>query len=178
MDKIHQRNQYQWASILILLTALIQSSASLFEGSDYIISMLTTLTIGYLTYLTPRGGFLGFLISSLIVGLITSTEFPTLLLITGPLGISLGWSQYLKKGALRTAINAGIIMAMGMYIMTFFLDIPVFKGQLESLYPNIQLVQIYFLFALSYAWLCFRILNSLTHCVHFPLTRKGVSLHK
>lgn len=151
--------------VLITLTILLQVSNYLGPGIGSLLSFFTTLTIGYLTYLTPVGGILGLLFSGFVIGLIQPIEAPIFLLITGPLGIALGGSQHLKRGPLRTTLSAGITLVLGMYIMTFLLNIPVFGGMLETTYSTLAIIHIYLLVAHSYAWIWFRILNHFTHSV-------------
>lgn len=156
------------STILITLTILLQISNHFWPGIGSLLSFFTTLTIGYLTYLSPVGGIFGLLFSGLIIGLIQPIEVPIFLLITGPLGVALGGSQHLQRGPLRTTISAGVTLVLGMYIMTFLLNIPVFGGMLETNYSTLSLIHIYLLVAHSYAWIWFRILNHFTHSVSIP----------
>lgn len=140
------------AGLMAALTACFQLAAAFLPGPGHALSAMGTLPIALLACISPAAGLAALLTGSVLVSMISPAEAPILLLMTGPLGLALGWAKNRLFPRWLQVLWAGLILAAGMSLLTYLVGMPAFGNLLAGWGPWLVLA-FYLCFAFVYTWL-------------------------
>lgn len=142
-------------SLLASIAILLQISVVLFPGVGAMFGPFNTLPIALAAYISPKGGFLCYIIATWLTLMIVPTAAPILALCTGPLGIALGWGLHYSLPRMATVLTGATMFTAGILLMTQLLGVPFFTFAAGRGFTTTLLIYAGFSLIYSYAWVRF-----------------------
>jgi|GEM_PF-3342818 len=140
--------------LMTAFTVILASSSLYIPIGGALLCRFAALFIAAATTISPKGGIFTLAASVIILISILPSYAPILVLVDGPLGLSLGWSILRKKSfGITLALTAGS-MALGIILISYVLNIPAFPGLTTRFLPHLNfLLIICYSIAYSWAWI-------------------------
>lgn len=143
-------------ALLAALAAILQSAGGFIPVVGMLISPFATAPVIVSSVLSLRYGFVGYLLTILLLFLIQPSEVLIFAFTTGLLGFGIGFGYYFFKKRLSVLLTGAIFLLSGIVIVLFIIQFPI-------LGPSIQAsTSMPFLLSLSgfcflYSWLWIKI---------------------
>jgi hypothetical protein len=151
LSKLKTSRLVSFGSIFAALTVLFQAAPVFLPVVGLTLSPFSTLPIALATILSLPLGIVTLFASALILFTISPQEAVILLVATGPLGLSLGFS--FKKSFTCSVVTSSIVLFSGINILTYVIGVPTFGDFTDKFLPCINIILfLVFSFIYSCVW--------------------------
>lgn len=139
-------------ALLAALTVILQSAGGFMPVVGLFISPFATAPVILSTSLSPRYGFLGYILTLFMLFLIQPSELIIFAFTTGILGIGIGFGYHLWKSRFSLILAGTIALLSGILIVLFIFQFPIL-GPAVNPSNNIQFLPLIVLFSFLYSWI-------------------------
>lgn len=132
--------------LLVCFSVVLQLLPSILGEIFIIATILSALPIFILARINPKVGFIGFIVSTLLILIFNVHEGIFFLATNGLIGYSLGACSYYIKNKWLISLLSGVILLLGLSIINYIIGIPVFGIDI----PGNFTIEIFSMFLFSY----------------------------
>lgn len=139
-------------ALLSVLSVILQSAGGFIPVVGLFISPFATAPVILSTSLSPRYGFLGYILTLFLLFLIQPSELIIFAFTTGILGIGIGFGYHLWKRRISLILAGMVGLLSGTLIVLFILQFPILGPSVGSM-NNIAFLLSLALFSFLYSWI-------------------------
>jgi hypothetical protein len=152
---INPTKKIVYCALMAGLSAILQYAGG-FGGPGYVLSSFSSLPIILATILAFRNGLITYMTTIGLLIILQPTELFIFPLITGLLGLALGFAfKYLHRLHAMVCLS-GSVLCLGIIILLYVFDFPVLGPGFSSAF-QFQTVGLIFVFSLFYCWIWLRV---------------------
>ena len=140
-------------SLFAVIAALFQLIPTFFSEIFVFITIFSAVPIYIVSRINPKAGVLSYIVSSMIIMILSVHEGLFFLCTNGIVGISLGICSYYIRSKAITWFLSSFILTITLSIMNYGIGIPVFGGDIPGVMIN--QIAIIFFFSIIYNILYF-----------------------
>ncbi|KQX48558.1 MULTISPECIES: hypothetical protein [unclassified Paenibacillus] len=163
-------NQLIFTAFLASIAAVLQAAGGFLPGVGYLISPFSTAPIVLCTIVSIRSGFMGYILTIVLLLILQPSEIIVFPFTTGLLGLGLGGAFLMLKQWISIIAAASLFLFAGINILMYGLRFPVLGPSVSSTFHVVTFASIY-IFSALYSWLWVVITNGCMKKMHSILVK-------